>query len=87
MYSGNTTKTHEFSTATSGSTSYPEYRQGNKGESSFIILSAEFKYTNESITTLTPKTGYCTLRVLEYDEDTAGNFDYVSYVTVEFDTV
>ena len=87
MYSGDTTKTHEFSTATSGSTPYPEYRKGNKGDSSFIVLSAEFKYTNESITTQTPKSGYCTLRVLEYDEDTAGNFDYVSYVTVEFDTV
>lgn len=87
MYSGNNTKTHEFSTATSGSTSYPEYRQGSSGSSSFIIKSAVFKYTNESITTQTPKTGYCTLRVLEYDEDTAGNFDYVSYVTVEFDTV
>ena len=87
MYTGNSIKSHDFSTATSGSTPYPGYRQGSSGVSSFIIKSAEFRYTNESITSQTPKSGYCTLRVLEYDEDTAGNFDYVSYVTVEFDTV
>lgn len=85
MYSGNDVKTHEFKDKKSATTSYPGYREGSA--SSYIIKSAVFNYTNESITALTPKSGYCTLRILAYDEDTAGNFDYVSYVTVEFSTV
>ena len=84
MYSGNDTKTHEFSSVQSGSSPYPGYRQGDTVTTGvFTVLSAVFTY-NESIIANTPKTGYCTLQVLEYDEDTAGIFDYVSYVTVEF---
>lgn len=86
MYENDTLKgTHAFSNATSGSSSYPGYRQSNSGAGSFIINSAEFSFS-ESITADTPKTGYCTLQVLAYNEDTAGSFDYVSYVTVEFST-
>ena len=83
MTDGTTLKTHEFATATTGSSSYPGYRQGSSGASSFIVNSASFTY-NENVKKNHPKTGYCTLQILEYDEDTAGNFDYVSYVTVEF---
>lgn len=83
MTDGTTLKTHEFTTATTGSSSYPGYRQGSSGASSFIVNSASFTY-NENVKKNHPKTGYCTLQILEYDEDTAGNFDYVSYVTVEF---
>ena len=86
MYENNTlVDTHAFSNATSGSSSYPGYRQSNSGSGSFIIKSAVFSF-NESITADTPKTGHCTLQVLAYNEDTAGSFDYVSYVTVEFST-
>ena len=86
MYENSILKnTHNFSTATSGSSSYPGYRQSNSGSGSFIIKSAVFSY-NLSITADTAKTGYCTLQVIEYNEDTAGSFDYVSYVTVEFST-
>ena len=45
-----------------------------------------FSY-NETVSDTIIKSGYCTLHILDYDEDTAGNFDYVSYVTVEFDVV
>ena len=83
MTDGVTLKTHEFTTSTTGSSSYPGYRQGSSGASSFIVNSAVFTY-NENVNKNQPKSGYCTLQVLEYDEDTAGNFDYVSYVTVEF---
>ena len=83
MTDGTTLKTHEFATSTSGSSSYPGYRQGSSGPSSFIVNSASFTY-NENVKKNHPKSGYCTLQILEYDEDTAGNFDYVSYVTVEF---
>ena len=83
MTDGVTLKTHEFTTSTTGSSSYPGYRQGSSGASSFIVNSAVFTY-NENVKRNHPKSGYCTLQVLEYDEDTAGNFDYVSYVTVEF---
>lgn len=83
MTDGTTLKTHEFATATTGSSSYPGYRQGSSGASSFIVNSASFTY-NENVKKNHPKSGYCTLQILEYDEDTAGNFDYVSYVTVEF---
>lgn len=86
MYDGVLTKTHDFSTAEHGSSSYPGYREGTSGAASFNIKSAVFTYTG-SITAQTSKSGYCTLRILEYDDDTAGNFDYVSYVTVEFNTV
>ena len=84
MTDGTTLKTHEFTTSTTGSSSYPGYRQGSSGASSFIVNSASFTY-NENVKKNHPKSGYCTLQILEYDEDTAGNFDYVSYVTVEFD--
>lgn len=83
MTDGTTLKTHEFATATTGNSSYPGYRQGSSGASSFIVNSASFTY-NENVKNNQPKSGYCTLQILEYDEDTAGNFDYVSYVTVEF---
>ena len=83
MTDGVTLKTHEFTTSTTGTSPYPEYRQGSSGASSFIVNSAVFTY-NENVDRNQPKSGYCTLQVLEYDEDTAGNFDYVSYVTVEF---
>lgn len=83
MTDGTTLKTHEFATSTTGSSSYPGYRQGSSGASSFIVSSASFTY-NENVKKNHPKSGYCTLQILEYDEDTAGNFDYVSYVTVEF---
>lgn len=83
MTDGTTLKTHEFATATTGTSPYPEYRQGSSGASSFIVNSASFTY-NENVKRNHPKAGYCTLQILEYDEDTAGNFDYVSYVTVEF---
>lgn len=83
MTDGTTLKTHEFATSTTGSSSYPGYRQGSSGASSFIVNSASFTY-NENVKKNHPKSGYCTLQILEYDEDTAGNFDYVSYVTVEF---
>ena len=83
MTDGTTLKTHEFTTSSTGSSSYPGYRQGSSGASSFIVNSASFTY-NENVKKNHPKSGYCTLQILEYDEDTAGNFDYVSYVTVEF---
>lgn len=83
MTDGTTLKTHEFATSTTGSSSYPGYRQGSSGASSFIVSSASFTY-NENVKKNHPKSGYCTLQIFEYDEDTAGNFDYVSYVTVEF---
>lgn len=86
MYDGVLTQTHTFATASTGSSSYPGYRQSNSGAGSFIINSAVFSY-DENINDVTSKTGYCTLEILEYDEDTAGNFDYVSYVTVEFSTI
>ena len=85
MSDGTTTQTHEFSTSTTGSSSYPGYRQGNSGAASFVINCAEFSFT-ESISDVISKTGYCKMRVLEFDDNTAGNFDYVSYVTVEFNT-
>ena len=84
MTDGTIVQTHEFATATTGSSSYPGYRQGQSGASSFIVESAVFTYT-EDIKKNTSKEGHCTLQILEYDEDTAGNFDYVSYITVEFD--
>jgi len=86
MYDGVLTKTHEFTTATTGTSPYPNYRQSNSGAGVYIINSAIFSYT-ENISDVISKTGYCTLQILEYDEDTAGNFDYVSYVTVEFSPV
>lgn len=86
MTDGVTVKTHDFNTATTGSSSYPGYRQGSSGASSFIVNSASFTY-NENVKKNHPKSGYCTLYIQEYDEDTAGNFDYVSYVTVEFSPV
>lgn len=85
MYDGVLTQSHDFSTAKTGSSSYPGYRQSTSGEGVFIINSAEFTY-NETIDSATPKSGYCTIRVFKYDNVTAGNFDYVSYVTVEFST-
>ena len=86
MYDGVLTKTHNFSTASTGSSPYPNYRQSSSGAGSFIVNSAVFSYS-ESVSDSVSKTGYCTLQILEYDEDTAGNFDYVSYITVEFDIV
>ena len=86
MTDGVSTQTHAFATMESASSSYPGYRQGNSGASSFIINSAEFSFT-ESVSDVISKTGSCSLQVLEYDDQTAGNFDYVSYVTVEFSTV
>ena len=86
MYDGVLTQTHNFATATTGTSPYPNYRQSNSGAGVYIINSAVFNYT-ESVSDLVSKTGYCTLQILEYDEDTAGNFDYVSYVTVEFSPV
>ena len=83
MYDGVLTKTHEFAVSTTGTSPYPNYRQSNSGAGAFIVNSAVFDYS-ESISDSIFKTGYCTLQILEYDEDTAGNFDYVSYVTVEF---
>ena len=83
MYEGVLTQTHEFATSTTGTSPYPNYRQSNSGAGAFIINSAVFNYT-ENVSDAITKTGYCTLQILEYDEDTAGNFDYVSYVTVEF---
>lgn len=83
MYDGVLTKTHDFATSTTGTSPYPNYRQSNSGTGVFIVNSAVFNYS-ESISDSVSKTGYCTLQILEYDEDTAGNFDYVSYVTVEF---
>lgn len=83
MYDGVLTKTHDFATSTTGTSPYPNYRQSNSGSGVYIINSAVFNYS-ESISDSITKTGYCTLQILEYDEDTAGNFDYVSYVTVEF---
>ena len=85
MYDGVLTQSHDFSTAKTGSSSYPGYRQATSGEGVFIINSAEFTY-NETIDSNTSKSGYCTIQVLSYDDVTAGNFDYVSYVTVEFST-
>lgn len=88
MYEGNALSyTHNFSTTSHGSSSYPGYRQSSSGAGSFIILSAVFAFNNVTITAQASKTGFCTLQVLEYEEDTAGNFDYVSYVTVEFSSV
>ncbi|MBR6085867.1 MAG: hypothetical protein IKP61_09695 [Spirochaetales bacterium] len=86
MTDGVTTQTHSFATASTGSSSYPGYRQGNSGAASFIINSAEFSFT-ESVSDVITKSGSCSLQVLEYDDQTAGNFDYVSYVTVEFNTI
>lgn len=86
MTDGVTVNTHEFANATTGSSPYPNYRQGSSGASSFIVNSAIFIY-NEEVKKNHSKSGYCTLQVLEYDEDTAGNFDYVSYITVEFSPV
>ena len=86
MYDGVLTKTHNFSTATTGSSSYPGYRQSSSGSGVFIINSAVFSY-DETISDVITKSGYCTLQILSYDESTAGDFDYVSYVTVEFDIV
>ena len=83
MYDGVLTQTHEFAVSTTGTSPYPNYRQSNSGAGVFIVNSAVFNYS-ESISDSVSKSGYCTLQVLEYDEDTAGNFDYVSYVTVEF---
>ena len=83
--SGALTQSHDFSTAKTGSSSYPGYRQSTSGDGVFIIKSAEFTY-NETINDQTPMSGYCTIRVLKYDDVTAGDFDYVSYVTVEFST-
>lgn len=86
MYDGVLTKTHDFATSTTGTSPYPNYRQSSSGAGVFVINSAVFTYI-ESISDSISKTGYCTFEVLEYDEDTAGNFDYVSYVTVEFSPV
>lgn len=86
MYDGVLTKTHDFSVSTTGTSPYPDYRQSSSGAGSFIVKSAVFSYT-ENISDSISKTGYCTYQILEYDEDTAGNFDYVSYVTVEFSPV
>ena len=86
MYDGVLTKTHDFSTKSTGSSPYPDYRQSTSGAGSFIIKNAVFSY-NETVSDTITKSGYCTLQIFDYDEDTAGNFDYVSYVTVEFDVV
>ena len=85
MYDESTSQSHDFSTAQTGSSSYPGYRQSTSGAGVFVINSAEFTFT-ESITSSTTKTGHCTIQVFNYDNVTAGNFDYVSYVTVEFST-
>ena len=85
MYRNNVlADTHEFSNKTSGSSSYPGYRQGK--EASYIINNAEFTFNETIVNTSTLITGYCTLQVLDYDDQTAGNFDYVSYITVGFET-
>ena len=86
MYDGVLTKTHDFPTKSTGSSPYPEYRQSTSGAGSFIVKNAVFSY-NEIVSDTITKSGYCTLQILDYDEDTAGNFDYASYVTVEFDIV
>ena len=86
MYDGVLTQSHDFATATTGTSPYPDYRQSTSGAGVFIVNSAVFNYT-ENVSDVISKTGYCTLQILEYDEDTAGNFDYVSYVTVEFSPV
>ena len=85
MYDEDTSQSHAFSTAQTGSSSYPGYRQSTSGAGVFVINSAEFTFT-ESVTSSTTKTGHCTIQVFNYDNVTAGNFDYVSYVTVEFST-
>ena len=85
MYNGLVRQEHAFATKSTGSSSYPDYRQSTSGAGSFIINSAVFSY-NENLVANQPQTGYCTLQVLDYEEDSAGNFDYVSYVTVEFST-
>ena len=86
MYDGVLTKTHEFTVLTTGTSPYPNYRQSNSGAEVFVVNSAVFNYS-ENISDVVSKSGYCTLQVLEYDEDTAGNFDYISYITVEFSPV
>ena len=86
MYDGVLTKTHTFPTKSTGSSPYHNYRQSSSGSGVFIINSAVFSY-NETVSDAITKSGYCTLQIIDYDEDTAGNFDYVSYVTVEFDIV
>ena len=86
MYNGLVRQEHAFTTKSTGSSSYPDYRQSTSGAGSFIVNTAVFSY-NENLVANQPQTGYCTLRVLDYEENSAGNFDYVSYVTVEFDTV
>lgn len=86
MYDDVLVQTHDFATAATGTSPYPSYRQGSSGASSFIVNSAVFSYI-ESISDTVSKAGYCTLQILDYDEDTAGNFDYVSYVTVEFSPI
>ena len=86
MYDGVLTQSHDFATASTGTSPYPDYRQSTSGAGVFIVNSAVFNYT-ENVSDVVSKTGYCTLQILEYDEDTAGNFDYVSYVTVEFSPV
>jgi len=86
MYDGVLTQSHDFATASTGTSPYPDYRQSTSGAGVFIVNSAVFNYT-ENVSDAVSKTGYCTLQILEYDEDTAGNFDYVSYVTVEFSPV
>ena len=83
MYDGLIRQEHAFSTKSTGSSSYPNYRQSSSGAGAFIIKSATFSY-DENLLSDQIKTGHCTLKVLDYEEDSAGNFDYVSYVTVEF---
>lgn len=85
MYEGQVRQEHAFTTKSTGSSSYPDYRQSTSGAGSFIINTAVFSYS-ENLVANQPKTGYCTLQVIDYEENSAGNFDYVSYVTVEFGT-
>ena len=85
MYDGLLVKSHDFSNAKTGNSSYPGYRQSNSGAGTFIINSAEFIY-NETISNSFPKSGYCTIQIFNYDNVTAGNFDYSCFVTVEFST-
>ena len=85
MYRNNVlADTHEFSKKSSGSSSYPGYRQGSNA--SYVVNNAEFTFNETIVNTSTLITGYCTLQVLDYDDQTAGNFDYVSYITVGFET-
>lgn len=86
MYDGVLTQTHDFNVSTTGTSPYPNYRQSTSDSGAFIIKSAVFNYI-ENLSDSIFKTGYCTLQITDYDEDTAGNFDYISYVTVEFSTI